>query len=107
MSIEILGLKNCDTCRKALRALPGATLHDVRDAPLSPAEIAALVAAFPDAILNKASTTWRGLSEGERAADPAALLAAHPALMKRPIIRAGDQTYLGWKPDVRAALGVD
>jgi len=106
MEFEILGLKNCDTCRKALKALPGATLRDVRQSPLSPAEIAALVAAFPDTILNKASTTWRGLSADERTQDRVTLLAAHPALMKRPVIRAGDQIYLGWKPDVRAALGV-
>jgi arsenate reductase len=107
MSIEIIGLRNCDTCRKALKALHGAVLRDVRDDPLTGEEIAHLVAAFPGAIVNRASTTWRGLSEDERGRDAAALLAEHPALMKRPVIRAGGKTYLGWKPDVRAALGVD
>ncbi|MEH6736991.1 MAG: arsenate reductase, partial [Sulfitobacter sp.] len=28
--VEIYGLKNCDTCRKALKALPEASLVDVR-----------------------------------------------------------------------------
>lgn len=106
MSIEIWGLKACDTCRKALKSLEGATLRDVREKPLAADEIAQLVAQFPDAIVNRASTTWRGLSEAERARDVADLLAQHPALMKRPVIHAGGQTYLGWKPDVRAALGV-
>jgi arsenate reductase-like glutaredoxin family protein len=45
------------------------------------------------------------LSEEERKGAPADLLAAHPALMKRPVIRAEDGTlYLGWGKDVQAAL---
>ncbi|MCB1396138.1 MAG: arsenate reductase [Rhodobacteraceae bacterium] len=103
---EIIGLKTCDTCRKALKSLPGAVLRDVRAEPLSSDEIAALLAQFGDALVNRSSTTWRGLSEDERAQDPAALLAAHPALMKRPVIRADGAVHLGWTPAVRAALGV-
>lgn len=107
MAFEIWGLRSCDTCRKALKSLPGATLRDVREAPLSAGEIAALVAEFPDAIVNRASTTWRGMSVAERARDVADLLAAYPTLMKRPVIQAGGQAFLGWKADVRAALGVE
>lgn len=106
MTIEIIGLKTCDTCRKALKALPDARLRDVRAEPLSHEEIAGLLARFGDALVNRASTTWRGLDEGERLRDPAALLAEHPTLMKRPVIRAGDTVHLGWTPSVRAALGV-
>lgn len=104
--MELWGLKTCDTCRKALAALPGATFRDVRAQPLTPAEIAALLARFGPALVNRASTTWRGLDEEQRALDPAALLAAHPALMKRPVIRAGDVWHLGWTPAVREALGL-
>jgi arsenate reductase-like glutaredoxin family protein len=106
MTIEIWGLKTCDTCKKALKALPGAVLRDVRADPLDTDEIADLLARFGDKAVNRASTTWRGLGEDERATDPAALLAAHPALMKRPVIRTGDAVHLGWTPAVRAALGV-
>lgn len=104
--MELWGLKTCDTCRKALAALPGATFRDVREQPLSPAEIAALLEQFGPALVNRASTTWRGLAEEERALDPAALLAAHPALMKRPVILTKGDRHLGWNPTVRAALGV-
>jgi arsenate reductase len=53
-------------------------------------------------MLNRASTTWRGLDEVTRAGDPLALLKAYPTLMKRPlIVRDGGMT-LGWKPDVAA-----
>lgn len=100
----VFGLKTCDTCRKARAALPGAELRDIRAAPLSQAEIARFLNAFGAALVNRRSTTWRGLSEVERAGDPAGLLAAHPALMKRPVIEAGGRLYLGWGRDVQDAL---
>lgn len=106
MSITIYGIKTCDTCRKAVKALPDATFRDIRAEPLSDAERAEFLAQFGDALVNRASTTWRGLSEGAREGAPDALLAEHPSLMKRPVIRAGDVLYLGWKADVQSALGV-
>ena len=106
MDILIYGLKTCDSCRKARKALPEASFHDIRATPLSDAERAEFLARFGDALINRASTTWRGLDAQSRAADPDALLAAHPALMKRPVIRAGEALYLGWKADVQSALGV-
>ncbi|GAA6189209.1 hypothetical protein NBRC116596_22720 [Litorivita sp. NS0012-18] len=59
---------------------------------------------FGEKLLNTRSTTWRGLSEAERARAPLELLADHPALMKRPLIEDEGQLYLGWGPDVQAAL---
>ncbi len=104
---QIWGLKTCDTCRKAARALPDARLRDIRAEPLTGDEIATLIDRFGPALVNRASTTWRGLSEAERSEPAAALLAAHPALMKRPVIHAGGDWHLGWTPAVRAALGAD
>lgn len=63
---------------------------------------ASMVAVFGDAVVNRASTTWRGLSEAERSAAPADLLAAHPTLMKRPVIEHDGHWTIGWKPDVQA-----
>lgn len=105
MSLDIWGLPTCDTCRKARAALPGAGFRDIRAAPLTPAEIAQLLEAFGDKAVNRASTTWRGLSETERERPAAELLARHPALMKRPVIRADGAFHLGFTPTVRAALG--
>jgi len=101
----IYGLKTCDTCRKAVKALPGATLRDVRAEPLEPREIAEFLSAFGDRLVNRASTTWRALDEAERDTPPADLLAAHPTLMKRPVIRANGALHLGWTPATRAELG--
>lgn len=104
--MEIYGLKTCDTCRKAIRALPQARFVDVRAEGVPDAVMARARARFGDALLNTRSTTWRGLSETERAKPPEALLAAHPTLMKRPLIADGDTLHLGWTRDVQAALGV-
>ena len=104
--MEIYGLKTCDTCRKAIKALPEARFVDVRADGVPPAVMAQARATFGDALVNTRSTTWRGLSETERAGEPEALLAVHPALMKRPLIVAGDAMHLGWTKSVQEALGV-
>lgn len=104
----IYGISTCATVKKARAALPGAGFRDVRAAPLSPEERAELIAQFGDKIVNRASMTWRKLDEGARAAPLDALLAAHPTLMKRPVIRDGQGAlHLGWTKPVQAALGLD
>lgn len=108
--ITIYGLKACDTCRKAMRALTSAghdvALHDVRSDPVPRATLAAWLDRFGPELVNRKSTTWRGLSEGDRARDPADLLAEQPALMKRPVIVTDGAAHLGWTAPVQAALGV-
>ncbi|WP_420569793.1 ArsC/Spx/MgsR family protein [Thalassovita sp.] len=103
----IYGLKNCDTCRKALKVMDNARLYDVRESPV-PAEILAEAQQkFAEKLVNTRSTTWRGLSEEERARPALDLLADHPALMKRPLIRTPEgELFLGWTRDVQAALGI-
>ena len=104
MAMMIYGLKTCDTCRKAAKALPDAQFRDIRAEPLGQEEIAEFLAEFGEALINRASTTWRGMTEQERAQSPDLLLSAHPTVMKRPLIRVGEKFYLGWKADVQAAL---
>lgn len=104
----IYGISTCDTCKKAMKALEAAgkapEFRDIRAKPLSEAEIDELVSTFGDAIINRQSTTWRGLSDWLKASDPEAQLAAQPTLMKRPVIRDGDQLLLGWGAEVQAKL---
>ena len=111
--MRFYGLKNCDTCKKAQKALTAADkdfdVVDVRADGVPAAMLAEWVAAVGvDALVNRRSTTWRGLSDAEKAkADDtgaAALLAAHPTLMKRPVIVTGDNVHVGWTRDVQAAL---
>ncbi len=75
---------------------------DVRANGVSDADLEAILAQFGEKALNKASTTWRGLSEEEKASEPLALLKAHPTLMKRPVIQDGNQWTIGWKADAQA-----
>lgn len=69
-------------------------------------ERAALVAQFGDKIINRASLTWRGMSEDQRAADPVAMMGEKPSVMKRPAIRADDLSGLGWTANVKRSFGV-
>jgi arsenate reductase len=104
--VKLYGLKTCDTCRKALKSLPDADFKDVRTEGVPADIMAQAYAQFPDKLLNTRSTTWRGLSEEDRAKPPLELLAEHPSLMKRPLIEAEGQLHLGWTKEVQAALGV-
>lgn len=104
----LYGISTCDTCKKALKALEAAghevSFRDVRAEPLTHAEIDEFVLAFGDAIINRSSTTWRGLNDWLKASDPEAQLAAQPTLMKRPVIRTDDALHLGWDAGVQAKL---
>lgn len=103
--MKIYGLKNCDTCRKAARALPDAALVDVRQHPLTQAQVERFHSLFGPALLNTRSTTWRGLSEAEKSEDVVALLLRHPALMKRPVIEGDNKATLGWAQGAQAEWG--
>lgn len=104
----LYGLAACDTCRQARRAIESTgrpvTFRDVRDAPLSGDEIRRFLGAFGDRLVNRASATWRGLSEEARQNGAEALIAAHPALMKRPVIVIGEDLWLGWDEKVQGAV---
>ena len=104
--MKLYGLKTCDTCRKALKSLPAADFVDVRKDGVPADVMEQAYAQFPDTLLNTRSTTWRGLSDEERARPPLELVAEHPSLMKRPLIADGDALHLGWTRDVQATLGV-
>lgn len=103
--MRLYGLKNCDTCRKALKALPKAQLVDVRAEGVPEEVLTAALAHFGDALINTRSTTWRGMDEAERNRPPLEQLKAHPSLMKRPLIVTGTDMHLGWTKDTQAALG--
>lgn len=104
MSVLIYGLKNCDSCRKAMRALPEAVLVDVRADGVPAAVLDAALAQFGDALLNTRSTTWRGLSEDARKGAPKDLLLAHPTLMKRPLLAVCGTLFLSWNSSVEAEV---
>lgn len=106
--MKIFGIKTCDSCRKAMKALrekgDEVTFVDLRATPLESADLERFWAAFGEDLLNRRSTTWRALAQSERDQSPQVLLRVHPTLMKRPVIDTGEALYLGWWPQTRAAL---
>ena len=93
--ITLYGLKNCDTCKKARNWLARFGIEhafvDYRDSPQSPETLVAWkdAAGGWDALVNKSSTTWRGLPEARKSpgsdAEWKLLLREHPALVRRPV----------------------
>lgn len=95
--IKVFGIKNCDTCRKALKWLKAEEIphrfHDVREHPPSADLIGIWCdSAFGHKVLNRRSTTWRSLNGRQRASalnNPAPVLLEHPTLIKRPVFMRG------------------
>lgn len=111
--IVVNGLKTCDTCRRARKWLTGEGIehrfHDLRADGLDADQVRRwLKAAGAERLVNKRGTTWRGLSEAERAvtgeAEIVALLVAHPAIVKRPVFELGDAVIVGFDDAARAAI---
>ena len=112
--VKVYGLKNCDTCRKARRWLDengiGHSFLDVRADGVSAGEIAEWAdAAGWETLLNRRGTTWRGLGDADRAvagsAGAVALMARHPALIRRPVFVARSGVLVGFDDRVREKLG--
>ena len=115
MSLILYGLKNCDTCRKALKALSAAGLEhsfvDVRADGVSKDQIATWANALGwQPLLNTKSATWRGLEAADKQdvdeAKAVGLMADHPTLIKRPVIEGAGGVTVGWTADVQAGLGL-
>jgi len=104
----IYGLNTCSTCKNARKSLEAAgkevIFRDVREQPLSEAELAILVAEFGDRLVDRTTNDWRGLTDWLKHSEAEAQLAAKPKLMARPVIQNGDMYYLGWDKDVQEAL---
>lgn len=112
MVIDVYGISNCTTVRKARAWLDGHGLaHRLIDFKRTPPEADALAQwcrAFGwEQVLNRRGTTWRTLEPAEQAAvrdEASAIVAmrAHPSLVRRPVVRAGGRWLIGFDPDAYA-----
>ena len=99
----IYHLKACDACRKVLKQFAAAgkdvTAIDVRETPLEAETLTRFLEAFGwEKLINRRSTTWRGLSETQKdtaQAQALSLLQTYPTLMKRPVIDSPKGLTLG------------
>ncbi|MEQ6889367.1 Spx/MgsR family RNA polymerase-binding regulatory protein [Halomonas sp. CS7] len=99
-------IKNCDTCRRARKALDERGIpfqvHDLREDGLSAPLLEHILHRVPlMEVLNKRSTTWRQLGDEEKenldANSARELLLAHPTLLKRPLLENGDEILVGYR----------
>lgn len=112
--MKLYGIKTCDSCQKARRWLQEQGIehswHDLRDDGLDRALVDSWLAALgTEGLVNRRSTTWRGLDEPTRAAalNPeraASVLLARPTLIKRPVFHRGDQVLVGFNAAVKDSL---
>jgi len=103
--LEIYGLKNCDTCRKALKWLQQKGVdhqfHDLKATKLTQKKISAWLEDVPlETLINRRGTTWRKLPEQDKAGlttkSACTLAVAHPSLLKRPIFESDEGVFVGF-----------
>lgn len=112
-TITVYGIPNCDTVKRARKALDAAGIdhhfHDFRKDGLRAEHVARWAdAAGLDTLINRRGMTWRKLDDAAKAAidggDHAAI-AAQPTIIKRPVFETGDSVLVGFaKSDADAVI---
>lgn len=111
MALTVYGIPNCDTVKKARVWLADNgqdfTFHDFRKDGLSEDMVLRWLKTQPmEKLLNKRGTSWRKLSDADKADEGethlVALMVANPTLIKRPVIEAGAKVSVGFTDDVKA-----
>lgn len=107
--IDIYGIPNCDTTKKALTWLKNNNIefqfHDYKKEGADKAKLKEWMSADEKGILlNRAGTTWKALTPDEQAkADTKAgavkLMSEHTSTIKRPVIEASGTILIGFKED--------
>lgn len=106
-------LKNCDTCKKALKWLDAEGIafenHDVRADGVSADWLKPVVETLGwEVALNRRSTTWRGLSDADKdgidTEKAVALILENPTLMKRPVFVKGNSVVCGFDAKAQDAV---
>ena len=107
MSIEVYGIPNCDTVKKARAWLDGRGIgyafHDYKKEGADPARLAAWSdAAGWEALLNRRGTTFRALPDADKTdidlARAMRLMQAQPSLIKRPVVEHDGGLLVGFDP---------
>ena len=103
--IELYGIPNCDTVKKARAWLDARGLayafHDYKKEGADPDKLAAWSdAAGWETLLNRRGTTFRGLGEADKTgidrAKAIRLMVENPSLIKRPVVEHNGQVLVGF-----------
>jgi arsenate reductase len=101
--VHLIWKKSCDTCRRFKRQLDAwgvlYTDREINTQPLTAPELDALIGETPvKQWLNTQNETYRALKLKDNPPDKAravALIAEHNNLLRRPVLRVGDQLVVG------------
>ncbi|MBN8764027.1 MAG: arsenate reductase [Thiobacillus sp. 63-78] len=112
--MKLYGIPNCSTVKQARAWLAGhahdAAFHDFRKQGVEAAWLRKVVAQTGwQALLNTRGTTWRKLSDAEKAAvtdetSAITLMLAQPSVIKRPVLERDDSYHLGFSEESYQAL---
>ena len=111
--INLHGIKNCDTMKKARAWLDAHgvayAFYDYKTAGIERAALEGWVKQVGwEALLNRAGTTFRKLPEDQKQgltqAKAIALMLAQPSMIKRPVLVRGGDIVVGFKPEQYAAV---
>ncbi len=112
MAHILYGIKACDTMKKARTWLDEHQVeyafHDYKSAGIDREHLSRWCDEHGwQMVLNRAGTTFRKLSDEQKAdidqARAIELMLAQPSMIKRPVLQLGDKTVIGFKPDIYAA----
>jgi Spx/MgsR family transcriptional regulator len=104
--IELYGIPNCDTVKKARKWLDAQgvdyAFHDYKKEGADPAKLTSWIAdKGVDVVLNRRGTTFRKLSDADKVdideAKAVALLTEHPSMIKRPVVEHAKGILVGFK----------
>ena len=111
MTIDVYGISNCDTVKKARNLLDSKKVsyhfHDFKKEAPTAALIKSWLKHFgSEVLINRRGTTWRNLKDSDKAIADGdikkneqgliKLLIANSSMIKRPIIQSGNTAMIGF-----------
>jgi len=109
VTFRLYGIRNCDTMKKARAWLDAAGIaydfHDYKIAGIDRFSLERWCTVLGwEALINRAGTTFRKLSEADRTdldrQRAIALMLAQPSLIRRPVIEGNGVLLSGFKPEI-------
>ena len=107
--IQLYGISNCDTVRKAIKYLDVNDIRyqfiDYRKNPISLEKLQTIVSIVGwENLINRRSTTYRSLSEKQKKNINYNLVLNYPTLIKRPVLISEDEVLVGFSEKKYATI---
>ena len=116
MSVTLYGIKNCDTVKKARKWLDANsvpyTFHDFRVDGINKNLVNNFLKQIDiEVLINKRGTTWRKLSDEEKEIKNKTkvieLMVENPTIIKRPVLDANKNFFVGFSDESYKSIKFD